>query len=191
MEDSQLLPTSRNINAAFEEITKSAKAGEFVYTHYSGHGTRETPNNRSYNESPGDLALVLLTEEKKKPETYLYGQSLAYSLNAMIKKGLVVTLVLDCCFSVSVYRHGYASVRYLPYDAEIGSMIPLDSKGSPDDIQANKPASRDASMLPNWLIDPDKYAILVACGPGEEAGESQFCGRTNTWDAVLLSLGTS
>jgi hypothetical protein len=174
IEDPQLLPTSRNINAAFEEITKSAKAGEFVYIHYSGHDTREIPNDRSYNESTGDLALVVLTKEKEKPETYLYGRSLAYSLNAMIRKWLVVTLVLDCCFSASVYRHGYASIRYLPYDTEIGSMIPLDSKGSPGDIQANKPASRDASMLPNWLIDPDKYAILVACGPSEEAGESLF-----------------
>jgi len=174
IEDPQLLPTSRNIKTAFEEVTKSAKVGEFVYIHYSGHGTREIPNNRSYNESMGDLALVVLTEEKEKPETYLYGRSLAYSLNAMVKKGLVVTLVLDCCFSASVYRHEYPSVRYIPYDMEIGSMIPFDFKGSLDDIQANKPASRDASMLPNWLIDPDKYAILVACDPNEEAGESQF-----------------
>jgi len=174
VEDPQFLPTSRNINAAFEEVTKSAKAGDFVYIHYSGHGTREIPNDRSYNKSEGDLALVVLTEEKEKPETYLYGRSLAYSLNAMVKNGLVVTLVLDCCFSASVHRHEFLSVRYIPYDMEIGSMIPFDFKGSLNDIQANKPASRDASMLPNWLIDPDKYAILVACGPGEEAGESQF-----------------
>lgn len=90
VEDPQLLPTSRNINATFEEVTKSAKAGDFVYIHYSGHGTREIPNDRSYNEFTGDLALVVLTEEKEKPETYLYGRSLAYSLNAMVKNGLAL-----------------------------------------------------------------------------------------------------
>ncbi len=95
----------------------------------------------------------------------------------MVDKGLVITLVLDCCFSASVHRHDDPSVRFLPYDdAEIGSEFLLDlEKGTEDG--AGGLASREASMLPNWLINPDGYAILVACGPHDEALERKFDGQ--------------
>lgn len=172
-EDPKLWPTDDNIRSAFEEVIQSAKAGDSVYVHYSGHGTRERPNERSYNKSTGDLALVVLSGEAQKPEKYLWGRSLAYSLNAMVKKGLVVTLVLDCCFSASVYRSN-PNVRFLPYDTEMGSVAQSQADWKSHDCPFENSTSRDVSMLPNWLINPEKYAILVACGPHEEAGEIEF-----------------
>ncbi|ETS81127.1 hypothetical protein PFICI_06129 [Pestalotiopsis fici W106-1] len=175
----QLWPTRQNIYSAFEVVTKSAEAGDFVYIHFSGHGTREEPNGRSYNQATGDLALVVLTGNEEDPETYLWGRSLAFSVNAMVNKGLVVTLVLDCCFSASVYRppgseRGGVNNRFKLYDKAIASRFPppgriFDGRNSTSDI-------RDASMLSNWLINPDKYAILVASGPHEKAGEMPFEG---------------
>jgi hypothetical protein len=97
-------------------------------------------------------------------------------LKAMVDKGLVVTVVLDCCFSASVYRRDDLSIRYLPYDAEIDSKYPINPKKSLGG-EAGHPASRDASMLPNWLINPDGYAILAACGPHEEATELKLEDR--------------
>lgn len=173
IEDPKSWPTERNIRGAFEDVVQSAEAGDSVYIHYSGHGTRELPNDRSYNNSTGDLALVVLSDETRKPERCLYGRSLAYSLNAMVAKGLVVTLVLDCCFSASVYRSDSRS-RFLPYDAEFGSKSQsIVDRGLQNDMFGIS-ATRDVSMLPNWLINPDKYAILAACGPNEEAGEIDF-----------------
>ena len=172
-EDQKLWPSDNNIRSAFEEVIQLAKAGDSVYVHYSGHGTRERPNDRSYNKSTGDLALVVLSGEAEKPEKYLWGRSLAYSLNAMVKKGLVVTLVLDCCFSASVYRSN-PNVRFLPYDMEIGSTAQSEPDWKFHDCPFESSTSRDVSMLPNWLINPEKYAILVACGPHEEAGEIEI-----------------
>lgn len=129
IEDLRLWPTRQNINSAFQKVTEPAKAGDFVYIHFSGHGSRERPNSKSYNEATGDLALVVLTENEGT-ETYLRGRSLAYSVNAMVTRGLVVTLVLDCCFSASVYR-GEPSVRFLPYDKAINSQVPLDGRDPP------------------------------------------------------------
>ena len=172
-EDPKLWPTDNDIRSAFEEVIQSAKAGDSVYVHYSGHGTRERPNERSYNKSTGDLALVVLSGEAQKPEKYLWGRSLAYSLNAMVKKGLVVTLVLDCCFSASIYRTN-PCVRFLPYDTEMGSIAQSEPDWKFHDCTFESSTSRDVSMLPNWLINPEKYAILVACGPHEEAGEIEF-----------------
>ncbi|KAI1104102.1 hypothetical protein F4804DRAFT_206322 [Jackrogersella minutella] len=172
IEDPRFLPTYDNVASAFKEITASAKTGDFVYVHYSGHGTRELPHSRSYNQSTGDLGLVLLSGNEENPERYLFGRSLAYSLNAMVRKGLIVTVVLDCCFSASIYRYGDPRVRFLPYDVNIGSIFPSDLDTSLVD-EANCSATRDASMQPNWLINADKHAVLVASGPNEEAGEIQ------------------
>ncbi|KAJ3577746.1 hypothetical protein NPX13_g2820 [Xylaria arbuscula] len=170
IEDPQLWPTKKNITSTFDEITELAAPGDFIYIHYSGHGTRQEPDIRSYNQSSGDLALVLLTGDEKNPETYLFGRSLAYRLNAMVEKGLVVTVVLDCCFSASIYRNVHdPSVRLLPYDLEIGSQSKEDTP-----LQLGGFEYRDVSMLPNWLIDQNKYAILVACGPHEKAVEAKF-----------------
>ncbi|KAI0383373.1 caspase domain-containing protein [Hypomontagnella monticulosa] len=171
-EGPELLPTYDNVVSAFKEITTSAKDGDFVYIHYSGHGTREIPHTRSYNQSTGDIGLILLAENEENPVRYLFGRSLAYSLNAMVRKGLVVTVVLDCCFSASIYRHGDPNIRFLPYDFNIGSLSTLGlSAGLVG--EAGYLAMRDASMQVNWLINTDKHALLVACGPNEEASEIQ------------------
>lgn len=173
IEDPKFWPTGSNILSAFEEVSQSAKAGDAVYIHYSGHGTHQEPNDRSYNKSTGDLALVVLSDKTDKSEQYLWGRSLAYDLNAMVKKGLAITLVLDCCFSASVYRLD-PRARFLPYDSEIGSIAQLETDWRPHDSIFDSSANRDISILPKWLIDPDKYAIFVACGPFEEAGEIEF-----------------
>ncbi|KAI3322870.1 caspase domain-containing protein [Xylariaceae sp. AK1471] len=148
---SRLWPTRRNVTSTFDEITTSAMPGDSIYIHYSGHGTREKPSVKSYNPT-GDLALVLPTGDEENPETYLFGRSLAYYLNAMVMKGLVVTLVLDCCFSAGVYRSGDPSIRFLPYDLEIGSKA-RESLTS----EVGSLGSRDVSMQPNWLVNQDQY----------------------------------
>lgn len=173
IEDPKFWPTGSNILSAFEEVGQSAKAGDAVYIHYSGHGTHQEPNDRSYNTSTGDLALVVLSDKTNESEQYLWGRSLAYDLSAMVKKGLVITLVLDCCFSASTYRLD-SHARFLPYDTEIGSIAQSETDWRPHDSIFDSSANRDISILPKWLIDPDKYAIFVACGPFEEAGEIEF-----------------
>jgi hypothetical protein len=95
---------------------------------------------------------------------YLWGFELAGLLKDMVDNGLVITLILDCCFSASVYRRDDANVRFLPYDPRIDSSFP-----SQLDYISGGDAYRDASMDSNWLIRPDRYAILTACGPHEES----------------------
>jgi len=188
-EDQMFWPTYHNVTSALEKITSLAKPGDFIYIHYSGHGTRVEPGSEFSNKSTGDLALVLLNGGKGNNVRYLWGPRLAFSLKAMVEKALVVTLVLDCCFSASVYRRNDSNVRFLPYDAEIDSKFPLDLERSLED-GARGSASRDASMLPNWLINPDRCAILTACGPHEEASEltTQDGQRYGALSCFLLPL---
>jgi hypothetical protein len=169
-EDQMFWPTYHNVVSAFEKVTTLAKPGDFIYIHYSGHGTRVEPHSESSNTATGDLALVLLDGNEGNDVRYLWGPRMAFSLKAMVEKGLVVTLVLDCCFSASVYRHSDSNVRFLPYNAETDSKFPLDLERIPD-AGVRDSGSRSASMLPNWLINPDQYGMLTSCGPQEEASE--------------------
>ena len=174
VEDPSLWPTHQHVISALERVTSMAKAGDFIYIHFSGHGTRYEPSRDFSNESVGDLALVLLDEENIMPEKYLKGWKLAELVKNMVDKELAVTLVLDCCFSAAVYRREDPDVRFLPYDPTIGSgLIPRHGRAPEIGGQTN----RDVSMLPNWLINPDGYAILTACGPHEEAREARFDGQ--------------
>ena len=171
-----LKPTYANVISAFEEVACKADSGAFVYVHFSGHGTRATPDSRFSNLSTGDLALVLLDKEDGIATRCLWGPRLASLVNAMVNRGLVVTLVLDCCFYASVYRLDDPETRFLPYSSGIDSEAQVDPE-TVLETESNDSGSRDISMLPNWLINPDGYTILVACGPDEEAREPKFDGK--------------
>ena len=94
----------------------------------------------------------------------------------MVDKGLKVTLILDCCFSGSVYRRDDPGIRFLPYDPDIDLKFRSDVVNSADNGTGGS-VSRDVSMLPNWLINPNGYAILAVCGPQEVARERKFDGQ--------------
>lgn len=186
-EDPEYWPTYRNVTSAFEAITYQAEPGDFVYLHFSGHGTRLKPCFDFSNRSTGDLALVLLKGDQS-PEEYLRGPRLAGLIKGMVDKKLKVTLVLDCCFSATVYRNSGPSVRYLPCDLATASSSLLDPETSFRG-RYTCPAKRNASMRDNWLMEPDRYAILAACGPDEKAkGGSETSEKGLTYGALSYFL---
>jgi hypothetical protein len=211
-------PTCNNVTSALTMVTSQAQPGDFVYIHYSGHGTRRLPVYDLSNSSTGDLALVLLDEvatessregSLSKPrlrERQLTGPQLAGLLKTMVEKTLVVTLVLDCCFSGSVYRDGDPNVRYLPsncigaltHDLILEDNLPDGNTRSTSHDASMRDASmrdasmRDASMRDNWLLDPDRYTILAACGPHEKAkGGSEERENGHYYGALSYFLSTA
>ncbi|KAI1378451.1 caspase domain-containing protein [Hypoxylon crocopeplum] len=170
-ESSGLLPTHSNVVSSFEKITAKASSGDFVYIHFSGHGTAIEPRSEYSNSSSGDLALVLLEGIRGTDIRYLRGLELAHLLRKMVEKKLVVTLILDCCFSGGVVRVNDL-VRFLPYDSAVDKEYPPLFGQSPGlEDEAILSPFRGASMRPNWLINPDGYTILAACRPSEKAKE--------------------
>ncbi|KAK3353717.1 caspase domain-containing protein [Lasiosphaeria hispida] len=199
-EDAQQWPTRDNVVARLEALTAAAQAGDFVYVHYSGHGTSLglVPGSRHPHKSTADLSLDLLGPDGASV-CYLRGRDLAGLLDKMVSKGLRVTLTLDCCFSGSILRGDndneaaelpLAGERFLPYDVKVdAASLPLHLEAAlknktdvNDDANANastdtRDEPRDASLLPNWLINPGGYAILAACGPHETAREIEVDGH--------------
>lgn len=164
-------PTFENVVSCLKQVTLLSRAGDYVHIHYSGHGTRKEASSSYSNSSTGDLALVLLDGANVAEARYLPGLELAQIVHTMVEKGVKVTLVLDCCFSGSVVRRDdRIGVRYLDYDPAVDATYPT-SIAESQTTTLDSSSSRDASMLPNWLINPDGYTILTACGPHEVAEE--------------------
>ena len=166
-EDKQELPTHQNVRRMLDDITNQAKAGDFVYFHFSGHGT-----TRPEPDKIRPLALALLSDRPSKSGIqYFWGRDLGSAIRTMADKGIHMTLTLDCCFSGSVMRND-RGVRYLPYDPEVGDADAVGddlSAASFDDIISS--AFRSGTLLPRWLSCAEGCSIITACGPNEAAKE--------------------
>ena len=188
LEHPESWPTCRNVTSALEKVTSQAQPGDFIYIHYSGHGTRKDPCYEFSSQPTGDLALVLLDDKDSNRETFLLGPRLAGLLKPMVDKALVITLVLDCCFSATVYRTDDPNVRYLSYGRVGALTYPPISEHDLADGNTYSP-SRDASMSDNWLLEPDRYTILAACGPHENAkGGSETSEQGERYGALSYFL---
>ena len=167
-------PTYENVTSSLKRITDESKPGDFVYIHYSGHGTEKKSNCSEHsNKDTGDLALVLFHPDGSR---YLHGLELACLLKEMVNKGLLVMLVLDCCFSGSVVRHSdreNTGIRAISYDFATDAAYPQ-KPYTCNGHQIGFDTLRDAHVLPKWLVDPDGYIVLSACGPHEKAHELRF-----------------
>lgn len=166
--DPKAWPTVDNIIQEVQRIILLAQAGDTVYIHYSGHGTKDRDTQQ--------LALALYDE--KSDVGLLSGVQLAGLLDDMVKAGLFVTLVLDCCFSGSVKRHDIeydVVVRGFDYDPIVHPAFPASSEltkfpGGQDGAEV----LRNARIVPHWLVNPESYTILCACTPYEESRELRF-----------------
>ncbi|KAH8203973.1 hypothetical protein TruAng_001915 [Truncatella angustata] len=166
-------PTYDNIHSTLKLIATEAKPGDLVYIHYSGHGTRIPPSE--FNGNSGDVALALLAGDRGQRVNYLHGFELACLINKIVSIGCEATVVLDCCFSGGVSRHDNDDGgRSLVYDIGIDMASPRPSAGA----RAYMRAGRNTSLLPEWIVNPDKYNILAACGPHEVAREIELRDRT-------------
>lgn len=176
VEEPDFWPTRANVIGKLKRVLEKANHGDLVYIHYAGHGTRRKDSQESGHQS-GNLAFVLF-EDTDHGCSYLRGPELANCLRLMVAKGLLVTLVLDCCYSGSVLRAGNihgADVRAISYKPAIDAASPLELFM---DFSDSINGVRDAQMpLEQWLVNPNGYTILAACGPHERAWEIEIEGE--------------
>lgn len=172
-------PTHNNVVGALRDLKGKTKKNDRVYIHYSGHGTCFPPQNQKeryeFDSFGGVLALCLLSDEDSAVTDDLRGQKLAALLNGIARNGVVVTVVFDCCFSGRIFRHDETrEVRYLPHTLTRW-WAEDEREDAPEDrfseIDGLADWFRNASLMPNWLLDPEDYTILVACGPHQLAAE--------------------
>jgi len=166
-------PNRLNVIQALKRVIKEANPGDLVYIHYSGHGTRILSEARQGSQSVEELALVLF-EADEIGESYLRGRHLASALKQMVDKGLVVTVLLDCCFSGSVPRHEDQlafAIRTVDYKSNVAALAAEADDEEFGEFSVSQKAPRSVSAQQDWIINPDGYTIISACGPYERAFE--------------------
>lgn len=94
-DDGSLAPTSRNIVDAIESTADAATPGDSVYIHYSGHGGESATHYPSL-KGRRRVDSLLITQDFQTVGGCLRDIELDYLLRKMVRKGLAVTLVLDC-----------------------------------------------------------------------------------------------
>ncbi|KAF5567565.1 hypothetical protein FPHYL_3187 [Fusarium phyllophilum] len=160
----RLDPTYKNLENFLRIVINEGRDGDHVYIHYSGHGTtRKITDSRKEKKA---LGLVVSQPTDTDPKVFP-GTTLRAAINCMVKKGMFVTAVLDCCFSGNVLRQSpiRSSSRYLPYVSSMDDSFNMENPFIGESLRGAGLATEGE------LLDPDGYSILTACGIDEEAGE--------------------
>lgn len=179
-------PTYENIVRTFDEINQAAQPGEQVYIHYSGHGGRVItiyPNLKQGNREQYDEGLVPMDIGDTPDGRYLRDVEMTTLLKRMTDKGLIVTLVLDCCNSGDATR-GDAEIR--------GGTEPDLLARSTESLVADRKElernwldlTRHRTVSVAGLPQARDYVLLAACRPNESAYEYAVNGGTERYGAL-------
>ena len=177
-------PTYANIWHALHQLEESARPGEQIYIHYSGHGGRVKTLPEHHALIPYkfiDEALVP-TDLGNAEGRYLRDIELALLLQRLVEKRLYITLVLDSCHSGSATRGlndvSEATVRGsgIIDDRPKPSLIASDEELVENWRRLSSSLTRDFYVGSGWLPDAQGYVLLAACRVHEGAHEYAFDG---------------
>jgi hypothetical protein len=157
-------PTYKSLEKHLRIVINEGHDGDHVYIHYSGHGTAQ--KIRDLGKEKKAIGLVVSQPTDTDPKVFP-GTTIRAAINRMVEKGMLVTVVLDCCFSGNVLRKSpiRSATRYLAYDPTMDNSFNIENPFISESLRGAKLATEGE------LLDPDGYSILTACGIDEEAGE--------------------
>jgi len=173
---------SRNgILQGLSDLTEKSKKGDIVFVYYSGHGSQVRNTMSPEKNDFFDEAIV--PSDAIDGAKYIRDKELAAVFNQMLDKGLLLTVVFDCCHSGSMTR-GIPSaepdlVKKLPMDTvdvKDPTVIkePPASKGAliisaSQDYQTAEEIPKGENELPHGKFTDAFIKALREAAPGESA----------------------
>lgn len=181
-------PTAENIKNKLNDCTVKAKSGDIVYFHYSGHGARVKTRWRELKGENG-IDECLVPFDVPAGGAFLRDFELESILNDMTNKGLLVTVTLDSCHSGGAFERGDPSVLVRGIEGVVENLEtdqPLTNLDCSDPLfQRYSGAQPRDDERGAWILKPQDYALLAACGPHEKAHEADeqgvCCGTFTHW----------
>ncbi|MFB2836613.1 caspase family protein [Floridanema evergladense] len=187
LESPEKLPTRQNMIDAFRKLKKEAPKGSQVYIHYSGHGGRAKTVFPSIKGDDGIDEGLVPTDIGTSEGQYLRDLDLKQLLKELVDKGLIVTVVLDCCHSGGATRG----------DVEIRGGEGIDDKPLKPGQELVAPVEMLAEtwrsvteetprgLKPSGLRAARDYVLLAACRENEYAYEYAFNRETKERNGAL------
>jgi len=162
-------PSRENILAALDDVVERSEPGDFVYLHFSGHGTQQGDLNGDESDGMDEVFLPRDTARAEPGTTVIpnaiVDEEFGERVLAMRTKGVDVWFVLDSCHSGSGLRAGSPRIATRFVD--------------PAALGVSLPAATTAVASP--LIDaagdenlPGKYLAFYAAQSSEVAREIQI-----------------
>ena len=187
LELTEKLPTRQNMIDAFRKLGEIAPENSLVYIHYSGHGGRAKtvfPDIKGSNEI--DEGLVP-TDIGTSEGQYLRDLELAQLLQELADKKLVVTLVLDCCYSGGATR-GEAEVRGMDVEDDKPLQASFQPVAEPEvlaNLWQSLTGEGTRGLKVGGVPESSDYVLLAACRQNEFAFEFPFNRATKERNGAL------
>ena len=175
-------PSYENMVAAFKNLTDRAGPGDQVYIHYSGHGGRTPTLFPKLKGANGLDESLVPTDIGDQGTRYLRDVEMSHLLKAMSDKGLLVTMVLDCCHSGGATRGmGGGAVRGISSvdttERPANSLVATNEELSQTWLRVTSGKTRSVNAASGWLPQMKGYVLLAACRSNELANEYAFDGK--------------
>jgi hypothetical protein len=122
-------PTRAQILATLAEVADKAQPGDFVYLHYSGHGSQQ-PTLTPETETDGLDEILLPADsapwdkQAKRIPNALVDDEIGEALDAVRDKGAFVWIVVDACNSGSVTRAAAVGTADQSFDRKLDPTDP-------------------------------------------------------------------
>lgn len=165
-------PTRANILATLKDIADKAERDDFVYLHYSGHGSQQ-PTKTPETETDG-LDEILLPSDSmpwddaaKQIPNALVDDEIGAALDAIRDKGAFVWIVVDACNSGSVTR---AAAVQVGQDEAERKLDPTD----PDGLGIPAAAMPSAQAPVSAPAGERRSGLSFAGTPGEDTRAVQL-----------------
>jgi hypothetical protein len=179
------LPTYANIVAAWRAIIEAAQPGDLLYIHYAGHGGRaRTLFPAIKRDGKLDESIAPCDINDRAAGKYLRDVEIAALLTRSANKGVLTTLVLDCCFSGPAARGSEAQARrgdaddLAPRADRLATSLVDSAAGLARTVRQleHSPRSDDAWRLDDKINKSPFTIALAACRHHEAAYEYDVDG---------------
>jgi hypothetical protein len=162
------LGTHQAILDNLSKIASEAKPGDFIYLHFSGHGTQQPAlNDKTEPDGRDEVFLAADTEmaPKDNPRFFpnvLTDDEMSGALKAIRKTGAFVWIVFDSCFSGTMTR------------GAPGDQLTADRKIDPSDLGI--PDSAFTTPAPSDTAESNDRAIPMVAAAADDGADDASMG---------------
>jgi hypothetical protein len=162
-------PDRATIGRTLDDLASRVKNGDFVYLHFSGHGTQQPAMDPSIE--PDGLDEIFLprdtgqwVDRTKGVPNALIDKEVRDHMQAIRDKGAFIWVVFDCCNSGTMTR-----AVGLTDGEEVERRIPPAVLGIPDEVMAEAAAQGEASRGTSGPVQRQNALGLVTTESAAEA----------------------
>lgn len=183
-------PTYENLVREIRLLLDRARPGEQALIYYSGHGA-QAKTFMPELKGKGGQDECLVPYDVERSHRLLRDVEVHFLLSELAARGLVLTLVLDCCHAAGVPRTTFRprggrgrDDRESPEQSLVASREELAARWRPTrDVPTPRQNVRSFKLASTWVPEPTGYVLLAACRPQELAGEVEIA--PGEWGGVL------